>query len=207
LSELEQRIRRALQAQADEVDDLVKEPAPRGPEGPRPIARFALAIAVVSSFVAVVGTALVLRTVSDQPASPGSGASSGDCPAPSFMPRFLPWLDDGDPVPAPEHVTEEGSTVLAWFEDGAREWRGPYVALRTSTQPLEKDLDGSEIVQVRGPDGQLVWVGDPGVGEVTIVWQEEEAGSCSWYSIHLSSAGMTEEEARATILRVADSLA
>jgi hypothetical protein len=128
------------------------------------------------------------------------------CEPASFRVTRLPWLARGSEVPPPETVMEEGSTSLVWFEDPERRWDGRYVALQaTSEPPFGSDLDGFPTASVRGRVGHLVWVGDPGVGELALTWQEGDA-SCSWHSLRISGEGLGEDEAVSQLRQVASSL-
>lgn len=117
----------------------------------------------------------------------------------------LPWLVSGS-VPPPEHLEEDDGSLLVWFEDEDRRWNARYVGLRRSSNPpLDPDLGEFPTVPVRGESGQLVWVGDPGVGELALVWSDNEA-SCGWYTLGLGSVGLTQRQAEVTIREIAASL-
>jgi hypothetical protein len=137
--------------------------------------------------------------------SPASTIDAASCPVPAFTVSRLPWRAS-ESVPAPEHLEEDDGLLLVWFEDENRRWNGRYVALRRSANPpFGSDLAEFPTMPVRGEEGHLVWVGDPGVGELAVVWSDGEA-SCGWYTLGLSSAGFTRKQAEAAIRDVAASL-
>jgi hypothetical protein len=60
-------------------------------------------------------------------------------------------------------------------------------------------------VEIRGVDGHLIWVGDPGVGELVAAWSEGSA-ECESYRLHLRLPGRTEQETERERRRIAASL-
>jgi hypothetical protein len=127
------------------------------------------------------------------------------CPVPAFTVSRLPWVASGS-VPAPEHLEEDDGSLLVWFEDADRRWNGRYVALRRSSNPpFGADLEKSPTMPVRGQNGHLVWVGGPGVGELALVWSDNEV-SCGWYTLGLSSRRLTRRQAEVTMREIAASL-
>ncbi len=106
--------------------------------------------------------------------------SSSACEAAGFRPTYLPWDPGGDRESAPDEDTDRGDAVLRWEEPS-----GPgYVALVTHLEPEDFEGQGYPDVAVRGRKGQLVWIGDPGVGELSIRWREGLA-ECESFSLHL----------------------
>jgi len=138
----------------------------------------------------------------------GSATPTEACEPAPFRVMYLPWLPEDAEVPAPIVLQDEDSAILVWFEDQKLEWDGAYVTLQTSPKP---PLGGPAFLRdfpttsVRGEVGYLVWVGDPGVGELDITWSEG-AGPCNWYSLGMSRVGATQAEAESAISAVADSL-
>ena len=133
--------------------------------------------------------------------------ASAQCPAAPYTVSRLPWLEAGSEISAPELVTEGKASLLVWFEDPVERWNGRHVALTRSTHPLiSGSLTEFPTVSVRGQLGHLIWVGDPGVGGLSIVWTEPSAEPCAWYSLTLLSQGMSEGQAETEIRRIAASL-
>jgi hypothetical protein len=127
------------------------------------------------------------------------------CPAAPFTVSRLPWLEEGSEVPAPELIEEGVDAILVWFEDPNERWSGRYVALRRSTMPLVEGLSEFPTVRVRGVNARLVWIGDPGVGELALTWKEGDQ-VCRWYTLSISSAGLNQGEAEAAIRDIAASI-
>jgi hypothetical protein len=71
--------------------------------------------------------------------------------------------------------------------------------------PLGEDLDDFPVTRVRGQPARLVWIGDPGVGEVALTWREG-SGSCRWHVLTLSSTGKSQKDAESALKEVAASV-
>jgi hypothetical protein len=127
------------------------------------------------------------------------------CPASPFTVSRLPWLEEGSEVPAPELIEEGVGAILVWFEEPTERWSGRYVALKRSTMPLDEGLSEFPTVRVRGVNGRLVWIGDPGVGELALTWKEGDQ-LCRWYTLSTSSVGLSQEAAEEVIRDVAASI-
>jgi hypothetical protein len=157
-----------------------------------------IASVVVLAVAGVVGLAAQLGA-DDDPTPPvieqptPDPADAQACPPPSFRPTYLPWLEEGERVPPgdAQEPDDPRDVVQAWFADLEEELdSGPYVALSVH-HDAQDELRAASVdeVDVRGETGHLVWVGDPGVGEVTIVWREH-SGPCGTYRVSLLTAGM-----------------
>jgi hypothetical protein len=125
------------------------------------------------------------------------------CPIPRYLATRLPWVPLGTMIPGPERVEDRLGSALVWFEDEDLRWSGGYVSLKRSSRPLiDEDLSGFPAVQVQEETAHLVWIGDPGVGALALVWSEG-VQPCSWFSLSMSTAGLTESEAQNKIRVVA----
>jgi hypothetical protein len=134
--------------------------------------------------------------------------SDASCETPAFTPTYLPWLRANETPPAPRTTggTEASDRTLVWFASEHREYEEQYVALTTQLAP-HADLEHFEqVVPVRGHDGHVIWIGDPGVGEVSLQWMERE-DPCGSFALHMSSIGFSERGAVRKLARVARSLA
>jgi hypothetical protein len=129
------------------------------------------------------------------------------CPIPQYIATRLPWLSIGTRmIPGPERVDDRFGSSLVWFEDEDLRWSGGYVSLkRSSKPPLDEDLSGFPAVRVQAETAHLVWIGDPGVGILALVWSEG-VQPCSWFSLIMSTTGITESQAEHKIRVVARSL-
>jgi hypothetical protein len=172
----------------------------------RIVARLGCAI-ISASITALLGSCASTRTADRPDASPTPKVVPGSCPETPFTVSRLPRLGAGSEIPAPEEVEEGESSLLVWFEDTAERREGRHVSLMRSAGALiEGSLSDFPTMSVRGQTGHLVWVGDPGVGELSIVWTEPSAGPCTWSHLTLMSQRMSEAQAEAEIQRIAASL-
>jgi hypothetical protein len=210
MTELEQKVRAALRRQADKIDQ--SPPRGRSRSGPRTAA--ALVVATAFAAASVGALVWVQRDSTPQAAPTSSGSASMEptptpevCAPPPYSVSRLPWLSPGAQVPAPE-VSQDGmSSVSVWFEDADARWSGTYIALISSPRsPVGDDLDTFPRVEVRGVQASLVWVGDPGVGELALVWTEG-TGACTWRVLSLGTQGFSERQAEQALGQVANSLA
>ena len=71
--------------------------------------------------------------------------------------------------------------------------------------PVGEGLSEFPTVRVRGVNGHLVWIGDPGIGELALTWKEGDQ-LCRWYTLSVSSVGLTQREAEVVVQEVAASL-
>lgn len=126
--------------------------------------------------------------------------ASNACEYPPMKVSYLPWLKEGENVPPPEKGQRGDRAVFTW--QGPDENRVSLV--RHPSTEAEAWEGGS--IPVRGVRGVIVWVGDPGVGDLSLLWSEDST-RCSDYSLHLSTKGMSEREAEGEIEKIAASLA
>jgi hypothetical protein len=198
----------------------------------------ALALALVA---AVLITAFALVALERRPGVlPGSGGESPEqqrnvswfcAPAP-YRPTYVPWARAGErpegPAGGESGSIDEPDRVLYWVDDPQafqREhpsYMGAVLAVSTlaelDTEPGQEEFP---TIEVRGHRGELVWVGDPGIGGVTIIWRERP-GRCGAYSVgfpmtrgllpYLAEEQMEGDEAdiagviEAELIRVVESL-
>jgi hypothetical protein len=132
-------------------------------------------------------------------------------PAP-FRVTILPWLEAGEPLPEPNvelDVEGEGSSILTWegppgtssLEGG----RGHVAIVRYPMPSRLGELGHPVDIPVRDTLGEIQWVGDPGVGEVRLVWLEVD-GDCGSYALYLWDITMTEAESEEYLREAAASL-
>ncbi|MDP8956269.1 MAG: hypothetical protein M3N24_04830 [Actinomycetota bacterium] len=142
--------------------------------------------------------------------APGARAKGEPrCKAPPFRPAYLPWLKPGEPLPSPRATREGRNFGLTWFKDERKQYDAPYVGLVTEYESVFGGAEGLvhfERTPVRGKSGYIVSVGDPGVGELALTWQEQ-AGPCGWFTIYLLDRKHGEQQAEEEIKRIAHSLA
>jgi hypothetical protein len=170
--------------------------------------------------------------------TPGDEADVVDvavCPPAPYRPTYLPWLDEGEEAGEPARVVhgdvEQPSARASWpldpeALDPGGNFEPPVVTL-SSIYELEREPGTAEFpdVDVMGHEGEMVWIGDPGIGPVALIWRETP-GPFGAYSLSLGTFGMgpyldvddapgedvdewmgeVQEALEAEILRVADSL-
>jgi hypothetical protein len=208
MTDLENRLRATLRHHAEDVD---RSP-PTGE--PRSLPGRAVAAALVAAAFAAAGVAAAIWVQPDpSPQAPPTTSESTSveptpesCSPPTYSVSRLPWLPAGSPIPAPKVLQDDASSVTVWFEDRETRWNGSYVALTTAPASPFGELASFPTVEVRGVQARLVWVGDPGVGGVALVWTEG-AGACAWRTVSMSSVGLSEAQAERALKLVADSLA
>jgi hypothetical protein len=130
------------------------------------------------------------------------------CDPPSFRPSYLPWVKAGDPIPPPEERRDGRNVVLTWLGDSGSDRRRPYVSLVAeyrSSLAASVDHSPTSAIDVRGTTGYVSWVGDPGVGELAVVWSENDQ-PCGTFSLHLLDSEFSEARAESEIKQVAVSL-
>ena len=131
-----------------------------------------------------------------------SAQASSKCQLPEFSPTYLPWSKKKVGAPA-KNVLHKRQAVV--------QWRGPSEGRRTPTLSLVSgaeipdDIDAYETAPVRGVEGHVAWVGDPGVGELSLLWSEGET-PCDAYGLHLFDRSLKKRRAEYEIKRIARSL-
>lgn len=139
-------------------------------------------------------------------------ATTGDgrrrCDFSSVRPTYLPWLREGEPVPAPNKYY--GPDEAAWLDWRRPDWKQAespyYVVLRRDsdfTTSSGRLVPGTRIPEADEP-GRL-YSGEVGFSPV-IVWYLVGATSCEWLTLELSAPGMGREQAELEIAKMARSL-
>jgi hypothetical protein len=133
-----------------------------------------------------------------------------ECPPATIRPSYLPWLEPGETVPKPKEETEGKNAVLIWSAGAQQGWKHGYVALVAEHEPVfgrGKDLakQGFESINIRGSTAYLIWVGDPGVGELALTWSEGTQ-PCDTYSIYVWAENLDPGVAKEEIKRVGESV-
>ncbi len=158
--------------------------------------------AAVLVAVGVVGVAVGLGDrmavpIGAGPAPTASATGPGGCALPPFRPGYLPWLDDGQKVGDPVHAEagdpDGADARMVWARDAdADDPDGPIGTDHVVLQTLAEldDVNGpAAAVRVRGATGLMRWVGDPGVGTLSVIWREQP-GRCGAHAIHLTIRGI-----------------
>jgi len=122
------------------------------------------------------------------------------CEAPAFAPTEFPW---NGPTSEPETFSAQLNSISQWLPPPDYKQAATLTLVRRYN-PWE-DTEGSAEVPVRGTQGRVVWIGDPGTGEVSLQWSEGDA-SCEHYGLYLLHQSLAEREAEKELARIARSL-
>ena len=150
------------------------------------------------------GAYIIGRAQQPEPERPDRSLITSACiPAPSITPTYLPWLDKGKTVAEPHSTALERETILTWRRNATK-------ASLTTTDRSARRLGSSNHyprVMVRGYPGRMFWIGDPGLSEVVLVWEEPDLkGPCGTFRLSLLDQKLAEREAEAELKRIAASL-
>lgn len=150
------------------------------------------------------------------PAPRGQSLASENCPQAAYRPSFLPWLEPGEEVPAPEesypeHEDSSGNSVpasthLMWIPpDGfVPEGKGPYNVVLVREDELQGGPGEPTGIAIEGVEGLLYTSVHP--GEAAILWDLDQE-PCNLISLRIqASEVLTRSQAEKEILRIADSL-
>lgn len=216
MSDLEDGLRRALRYRADQAERAFGRAIPSKPRKERAsLGPMILAIVVTATFIAgVVGAGLWLQSRQQEQNRPGgrmtieesSSPSASRCDPPSFRPTYLPWLESGEQVPPPERVESDSGTGFVWFRNEDQRWEDVHVSLFPLSEFEDEYVEAATgQFQVRGATGYLVWIGDPGVGPLSLRWTESP-GQCGSFDLALLTKGFSESEAVSELKLIAGSL-
>lgn len=130
--------------------------------------------------------------------------AAGPCEPAAFHPTYLPWgKEDPDD---PQQSARGNDATLVWTGPSDDGKGRAAVSLVTRYETIDGDeLDEFPSAPVRDTRGWLVWVGDPGVGELSLLW-EETVDPCGAYELHLLDRSLSESDAEKEIKRIAEGL-
>ena len=124
------------------------------------------------------------------------------CSAPDFAPTYLPWAKKGD-LPEPEVFGAQLNSITQWVAPPSY-GSAATIGLIRRYHPWD-DEGKFPKVPVHGNEGLLVWVGDPGVGELSLHWSEGDE-PCDNYGLSMVNRKLGERGAERELARVARSL-
>lgn len=124
-----------------------------------------------------------------------------ECDEPEFAPTYLPW--EKDSIPEPELFFGQGNATAQWVTPSSAKRVGR-VSLVRAARPW-KDNEEFPEVPVRGTEGRLVWIGDPGTGELSLQWSEGDE-PCDFYAIYMLIQSIPQREAEKEMARISRSL-
>lgn len=131
-------------------------------------------------------------------------SAAGPCDPAPFHPTYPSWTEK-DPD-QPRQAVRGNDAVLTWTGPSAEGEGRAAISLVTRYDTLDGDeLDEFPSARVRDTRGWLVWVGDPGVGSLSLLW-EETVEPCGSYELHLLDQGLSQKRAEAEIGRIAEGL-
>lgn len=159
--------------------------------------------AVTTRFVMASVVVLVVGVACDaaDPMSPEAKQTPVDCAAPEFAPTYLPW-DDGQ-IAAPETRSEGRDAISEWNAQGRAKFK-PRVSL-VRRYHAWTDTKHYPKLPVRGTEGYVVWIGDPGVGELSLRWSEGDQ-PCDHYALYVLDQSLNERQAENELARISRSL-
>ena len=124
-----------------------------------------------------------------------------ECEGPEFAPTYLPW--EKGSIPEPELFFAQGNATAQWVTPADAKTPAR-VSLVRAARPW-KDTKHMPLVPVRGTEGWLVWIGDPGTGELSLQWSEGDQ-PCDHYAIYLLLPSVSQREAEQEMARISRSL-
>lgn len=151
--------------------------------------------------VGVLLCAIAVSLVACDSGEPEATAQPTECDAAGFAPTYLPWEEE--PVPEPEMFTAQLNNIQQWTTP-ANAKTVVQVALVRRYRPWEDNKEFPK-VPVRGTEGRLVWIGDPGVGQLSLQWSEGEE-VCDNYGLYLTMPAVSQRKAEAEMARISRSL-
>ena len=131
-------------------------------------------------------------------------ASPASCPYPSVRPTYLPWLDPGQQIPAPEAHREVGDEGISY---AFLEWRNPaYQVSVVRTSQYNLGAPGVHVdMSIEGSDpGELYDGKQP--GDTSVYWVIPNIALCSTVALWFSAEDLTRHQARREVRRIAESL-
>jgi hypothetical protein len=125
---------------------------------------------------------------------------SGRCDFPPFRPTYLPWLEPGEPVPAPGLDRFAGYAQLEWHASNA------YVVLWRVSDTMGGPGAPAPALP-NGAEGYLYEGSSDEHADWALVWADVQADGCNQTTLSLVSHRLTEQEGKEAILRIAATLA
>ena len=125
-----------------------------------------------------------------------------ECTEPEFAPTYLPW--EKGSIPEPELFFAQGNATAQWVAPADAKSPGK-VSLVRAARPWKTYEREFPIVPVRGTEGTLVWIGDPGTGELSLQWSEGDQ-PCDHYAIYLLLPSVSQRDAEKEMARISRSL-
>ena len=151
-----------------------------------------------------ISLSLVLSACASGGAADDAQPAAGPCDPAGFHPTYLPWGKE-DPND-PQQSARDKDAVLVWTGPSGDGKGRAAVSLVTRYETIDGDeLDEFPSAPVRDTRGWLVWVGDPGGGELSLLW-EETVEACGSYELHLLDQSLSESDAEKEIKAIAESL-
>jgi hypothetical protein len=142
------------------------------------------------------------RPVSSSTSSRSQAAGvAGRCDFPPFRPASLPWLEPGQPIPAPTSQDRfEGYAQLAWHAGAS------YLVLWRVNQELGGPGEPAPPLP-NGAEGYLYeGSSDEDIAQWAVVWADVQADGCNQTTLSLVSPRLTKQEGKQEILQLTATL-
>ena len=144
---------------------------------------------------------LAVGVACDDSSTPEAAPRPAECTEPEFEPTYLPWVKGS--IPEPEQFAAQLNFTEQWVTPSGAKQVAKVTLVRTY-RPWKETTHMPE-VPVRGTEGHLIWIGDPGVGELALPWSEGDE-PCDHYVLYLLDQSLNEREAEREMGRISRSL-
>lgn len=131
---------------------------------------------------------------------PDKQTSTKACEPAPFAPTYLPWQESGS-IPAPEEFKNVKDIILVWL--GPARGNSPSAQVDLSTTVEDKATGEGEVVPVRGAEGDLTYTAE--FHEMALRWTERDK-PCGHYGLFFTDRKLPEDQVKAEILKIAESL-
>lgn len=155
-------------------------------------------VVVLVGALVVAGVLVDLRSRPQEGTVAASAPAAVSCSAPA-RPQYIPFLSS----PAVESTYDGGARGTRYTSTNGSPNGPEYVFV--GHQPTAPSWVGSgHTATAGGRTVHVIWVGDPGVGEISAYWQE--SGACSYFVTSLVLRQGSAQQIEAELLRVIGSL-
>ena len=132
--------------------------------------------------------------------SPTVESTEAACAYVEARPSYLPWLDEGEPVPEPQLQTDNGTSYVTWASgDGGTSQKS--VIFRRSSEPRG---GRGEPVSVKLEGVRGYYYASPG-SDAGVLWKTD-SDACDLITLAVSLPGSGRAEVRAEVLKIVKSL-
>ena len=151
--------------------------------------------------VVLLSVLVAVGAACDDGSSPEAAQRPAECTEAEFGPTYLPW--EKGSVPDPEQFSAQLNFTEQWVTPSGAKRVGNLTFVR-AYRPWEGNQYMPK-VPVRGTEGRLVWIGDPGTGQLALQWSEGDE-PCDHYGLHLFLQKVSERETEREMAKISRSL-